>query len=62
MKWDDSRMHDWMSPKELAAFFHLSHATIKNYRRRGFMMPGHRQTPSALVVWMAKNIGKRAAR
>lgn len=53
MKHEDPRMLQWMSPKELAAFFAISHRTVKRYRARGFLMlPNHRQTPSALMSWL----------
>lgn len=53
MKFDDPRMFQYMSPKELAAFFAISHRTVKRYRARGFLMlPNHRQTPAALMAWL----------
>lgn len=53
MKHEDPRMLQYMSPKELAAFFAVSHRTVKRYRARGFLMlPNHRQTPAALLVWL----------
>ncbi len=60
MKYEDPRMYEWMTPKELAAFFHKSHRTIKRYRAMGFTMAGHRQTPAALSVWMlSRGVGSR---